>query len=260
MTSDVKNSLKVFVCDRRKISSLKITLEQLSPEERQRFAGLTSTKRQEEFLASRALLNFILIEAFGLQLSCFSKNSKGQPVLKNTPFKMSMSHSGDYIAFAFAAYINHIGVDLETKLSRTNDFTIAKRYFTEQENKWLDGLNGLETKHKGFRQLWSLKEALYKALGGDVLKPLLKNSFDLKDKKFVSEDKFKNFEFFTLSKEAYSLSVCLNEGLSGKNEPEIFGSTREVKAFEVFSDPGLKMRESAYPFVRMDSLGSKNMI
>lgn len=94
--------------------------------------------------------------------------SGGKPVfVKNRDIHFNISHSGDYVAFAFGD--SPLGVDIEC-VKRT-DLKVAKRFFTEEEYTYLAGRKEVERADL-FCQMWTGKEAVVKASGEGLSVPL----------------------------------------------------------------------------------------
>lgn len=81
----------------------------------------------------------------------------------------SASHSGDFLLIAIGR--NHLGVDLEARRPLPEWEGIARRFFTRRECDWLHQLAPPE-QQRGFLQLWVRKEAVVKADGVGLTRPL----------------------------------------------------------------------------------------
>ena len=116
----------------------------------------------------------------------------GKPYFDSCPIKFNISHTKNTLAVAFS--FSEIGVDVEDV--RPIDLKLAKRYFTENENKYifennisamaLEGLNmpffdvdDNDSLFKRFFCIWTRKEAFVKRSGTGLCFKL--NSFDLVD-------------------------------------------------------------------------------
>ena len=82
----------------------------------------------------------------------FEKGVKGKPFLKDyADFHFNISHSGDFLAVAFAN--SSVGVDVE-KIRPVNP-KIANRFFTKEEEEFIKNEND-------FFYVWTRKEAFIK--------------------------------------------------------------------------------------------------
>lgn len=91
-----------------------------------------------------------------------------KPYLINNPqgIQFNLSHSGDKVvlAFRFNAQAATIGIDVE-QVNRRYDYTsVIKDFFSPQEQQHIRKDPSLEL----FFKYWTRKEALIKALGGDL--------------------------------------------------------------------------------------------
>jgi 4'-phosphopantetheinyl transferase len=140
----------------------------LSAEERHSYSGISSFGRQKEYLLSRVLTRFCLSiytrEKMG-NLK-FIRRNDGKPQLLNPILRFNLSHTDGLIALALGRM--ELGVDVEKvemrKGSETRCQTLARRFFTKEENAFISNLPDIE-KSLGFFRLFTLKEALGKAMG-----------------------------------------------------------------------------------------------
>lgn len=79
----------------------------LNNDERETLAAFKLTKRKLEWLGTRALLKVILDEDVKI-----TYNKKGKPSLLNSHYKISITHSGNYIAIIISEKYD-VGVDIE---------------------------------------------------------------------------------------------------------------------------------------------------
>lgn len=124
---------------------------QLTAEERARSARLRRSARRQEFAVSRAL-------------RAHARLAAAQPASE------SLSHSGGYAAVAHAHRSLRVGVDLE--MHRTRDvLAIARMAFNEAEAHALQAASAPE-REQLFYAMWTVKEALAKALGMQLMEAL----------------------------------------------------------------------------------------
>lgn len=132
---------------------------------------------------------------------------KGKPFFKNKEnYFFNISHSSSIIVCATSCYT--VGVDVENIRKISNN--ISKRYFTENENKYLETFDIAEYPEK-FIQLWTLKESYLKAKGTGLAMELSSFSVINSENEFIiteteNSEKFKLFSQKINSK-TY-LAVC----------------------------------------------------
>lgn len=140
----------------------------LSLEEKHSYTAISSVARQREFLLSRLLTRLCLStytkEKMGDLKFIWSKD--GKPQLLNPIIRFNLSHTDRLIALALGRM--ELGVDVERvetrKSSETRYLPLARRFFTQEENIFISNLPDIEKK-RGFFHLFTLKEALGKAMG-----------------------------------------------------------------------------------------------
>lgn len=114
----------------------------LSEAERQRYGNLRGPGRRDEFAVSRALR---------------------AEALRGRDGSSSLSHSGGWAAVAHAPAGYRVGVDIERSRPR-NVLGLARFAFDPQETAALEQL-GETPRERMFYALWTMKEAMAKALG-----------------------------------------------------------------------------------------------
>ncbi len=135
----------------------------------------------------------------------FRCNEYGKPYCNQDIF-FNISHAGCWVVCAVGDV--EVGIDIE-KIEEM-DLSIAKDFFSSQENKDLDKKNK-EDKLEYFYDLWTLKESYLKAWGRGLSIPL--NSFTLRKEenhiKLITQKEFKNcyFKQYQIDKD-YKLSLC----------------------------------------------------
>lgn len=121
------------------------------------YENLKTDKRKLEFLGLRIAINELLNVAVEI---IYDKD--GKPALKNSPYHISLSHSGKWLA-VMAHPTRKVGIDIECPTDKFEK--LYKRFLsqTEQEELYHD---------KDLRKLqvaWSVKEALYKIIGNEAV-------------------------------------------------------------------------------------------
>lgn len=117
---------------------------QLTSADHTRWAGFRSTRRQQEFLAGRALL----------------------AVMPQADHPRCLSHGHGWVAAARAPLPWRVGVDLEPVQARDWS-SIATRHYTTGEQALLAALPDESERLAWFHTLWTVKEAAIKALNLD---------------------------------------------------------------------------------------------
>ncbi len=146
-------------------------LDFVTDEEKQRAETMSSVRRKNEWLASRALLRACLLHYTDCapQALQFEKTEAGKPVLADpiSNCAFNLSHSSRWIACAVVrAQCVGIDVDCDTRRNRTDD--IAKQYFHPTEQEVLQNLSDEAQRKQQFFRYWTLKEAYIKACGTTI--------------------------------------------------------------------------------------------
>lgn len=156
-------------------------IQTLSITERMRAEQFHFDKDRKCFIASRGILRTILahylsVEPTRLQF-CYGKNGKprladmfGRPTIS-----FNLSRSNRIALYAFTRY-REIGVDIEQIHEISEMEQIAERFFSVKENISLCALPERK-KREAFFNLWTRKEALMKAIGDGLSRPL--DKFDV---------------------------------------------------------------------------------
>jgi len=148
----------------------------LTPDERERCERFAFERDRRQFLAGRSLLRIVLSKyaAIPPHLWRFSVNEYGKPRIESPAagpdLRFSVTHTPSVAAVAVAVGLR-VGLDAEC-VSRSTDWqTVAENYFTPEEWGYLTSLPDADQR-AGFFQIWTLKEALLKALGRGLSIPL----------------------------------------------------------------------------------------
>jgi 4'-phosphopantetheinyl transferase len=141
----------------------------LSPDERERAARFAFEKDQARFTSCRATLRLLLSRYTGIppESLVFRYKSHGKPALAGgLGWQFNVSHSRDLAAIAISRS-DHVGIDLEYIDPAFPQDEVAPEVLCPGELRDLASLPSSDQLH-GFFQLWTLKEALLKALGGGL--------------------------------------------------------------------------------------------
>lgn len=142
----------------------------LSPGERQMLAGMSSNARARSFLLGRALLR----TALGQHLNCapqdlvFGERESGKlylirPEVGSCDFSLSHARGESLVA---VAPVVGLGIDLEAQNRGPQVLRIAGRLFAPDERRHLECAGAEAAAHA--LSLWTLKEAVTKALGDTI--------------------------------------------------------------------------------------------
>lgn len=150
----------------------------LDPTERQIAARFAFDADRRAYGAAHALLRVALCEyAEGAPTDWrFDATPLGKPFLATQPagldLRFSLSHAHSLVAVAIAQGFD-IGVDVEASdRSSAHDMDIADRCFTPEEATLLRSLADAQQRQDLFLTLWTLKEAVVKATGEGLSRPL----------------------------------------------------------------------------------------
>ena len=143
----------------------------LDAEERARWQGYLHLGERRRYVLCRATLRMLLCERLACQNTqlSFAASQHGKPfaLVDGTAAAVSfnISHSGWHGLIAIAA-AGRLGVDVEAHTTRRDLTRLAESatVFTPQERAALAKVSGADKRHLFYR-LWTIKEALSKALG-----------------------------------------------------------------------------------------------
>ncbi|MEZ4776999.1 MAG: 4'-phosphopantetheinyl transferase superfamily protein [Bacteroidia bacterium] len=157
-----KNEAHIWLYEDQGASLPYASMLLLNAEEKNRYDQYLSPAKQREFLLGKLLTRHVLSQYTGdlpenIQVEY---NSENKPVLPGNPFYFNLSHSGNALAVIVAG--SQTGVDVE--YMRRN--ILRDHYthiFTTSEIAELKSREG-DARVERFFQLWTLKEAFWKAL------------------------------------------------------------------------------------------------
>ncbi|HTF96112.1 MAG TPA: 4'-phosphopantetheinyl transferase superfamily protein [Cellvibrio sp.] len=133
---------------------------------------------KEEYIASRWLQRKVLGRYLDQapELVTISRAAKGKPFISNSDLRFNLSHSGNWVVLALAREVE-LGVDIEQIKKGRDLLSIAESYYHPDEFAQLQQFTDPAAKIDFFYQLWTLKEALLKALGVGISAGLEKAHF-----------------------------------------------------------------------------------
>ena len=154
-----------------------------------RFLHLVPPYRQEKIqrfrlakdralsLGAGLLLGYALKQAGfwekGLSLVLGAQEKPGFPEIADR-FQFNLSHSGSQVLCgAYFSPVGHalsLGCDIEV-VEKAN-LTLARRFFSDDEQAWLSALPQGAKQDSGFYRLWTLKESFLKATGTGLSREL----------------------------------------------------------------------------------------
>lgn len=195
---------------------LKPELLKLLPKETiKKVNGFAHSNDTQRSLLGELLARHLLHKATGESLpdEAFTAGEKGKPAHDGfRGIHFNITHSGDWVAVAISS--GCVGVDVERM--RKIPEGVARRFFSEAENQWLDSSKTEAERKDIFFTLWTLKESFLKAIGKGLTKSLSSftilqkgnNHFELKQDEETKGFKLYNFDFT----DGYKLSACAEDG------------------------------------------------
>jgi phosphopantetheinyl transferase len=156
------HSIGLYYADTRDVSAAAVDAL-VTDGDRERLAATARPLRRTQHLAGRALLRFALEHWTGLPAASHRLHVRegGKPECIGGP-AISVSHDATSVACAISAS-GEVGVDVQHAVPRRRIVEIARQYFSQAENAWLDN-----APRDAFYMLWVLKEAYLKALGSGL--------------------------------------------------------------------------------------------
>lgn len=176
----------------------------LSAERKQKILKYRQEKDRKQSLGAGLLLLKVLNE-FGKDMNDIYYGENGKPEIEGICF--NISHSHDMVVCAVSDRV--VGVDIE-KIGEIKG-NIAKRFFTERENQYLEQFEGQERIEQFFR-LWTMKESYMKYTGEGMRLALDRFEFHFDEEVTVYRDGLKdicNIKEYVIP--GYKLTVCAME-------------------------------------------------
>ena len=145
----------------------------LSPDEKARAERFYFERDRVRFIVGRGLLRTILGGYLGMDPARieFSYGPYGKPALNPAQtLHFNLAHSQALALYAFCR--DHpLGVDIEHIRPMADEDALARHVFTPTESALVASLDG-DPKHDAFFKIWTCKEAILKASGDGLTKPL----------------------------------------------------------------------------------------
>lgn len=174
------NKLALFYVKNEEVT-LPSEASYLSKQEVSELESFGIQERRNQYLISRWLSKSLLGSLLGIPAIEVStiKGALGKPYLEDElnflKIDFNISHTKE-ITLVGIAHQMQIGVDVE-KVAMKRSSEVAARFFTPPEAKWLaEGQTPQEQVNRFFR-IWSMKEAVIKAVGGGVFQNIKQITF-----------------------------------------------------------------------------------
>ena len=180
MTGEIHAWLAVLA---RPVTNISRFNEMLSPDEQMRAKRFLSPRDRMRFVARRGILRTILasylsVEPARLQ---FRYGNHGKPEIADTggaaAIYFNISHSDGVVLLAFARD-GEIGADIECVREISEMEQIANRIFASKEKEIFRSMPRSQ-REEAFFSAWTRKEAISKALGDGLSRPLSRFSVSL---------------------------------------------------------------------------------
>ena len=149
----------------------------------------------------------------------FFINEFGKPSFKRSKYFFNTSHSGKYAL----CVISDIEVGCDIEEIKEYKEKIAKRVFTDKENKYIEISND---KNDMFYRIWTLKESYMKCIGKGFNLAMSSFELDSKDNDIIVKGK-ENYQFLEQKFDNYRISFCLN--ISNKDKEQYKHSISLIK-------------------------------
>jgi 4'-phosphopantetheinyl transferase len=141
--------------------------ELLSLDERERAVRFKFERDRERFIAARGSLRVILAAYESLQPEAllFGQSTHGKPELRNgrAGVGFNLSHSKSYAVLGVTPG-RHCGIDLERIDAGRSLDALAEHVFHPEESQWIRSI-AESGRAAAFFRVWTLKEAIVKAIG-----------------------------------------------------------------------------------------------
>lgn len=167
-----------------KISIFLADLDRESPYSSLPFPSVSKDKNlflhQKRKSHSQQLLLGILSSLINIPIKKLElgQNEHGKPFLiTHRLIEFNLSHSENLWVLAINQEGIPLGIDIETQKPDKNFHKISSRFFSQEENYFLNKLTDPSLLTKAFFKIWTMKEAYIKCLGKGLSLPL--NSFSV---------------------------------------------------------------------------------
>ena len=174
--------LRLFVlrAEQADDAALALCAQWLPAPERARLAQYRFEQHRREYLAGRGLTRHVLAHYTGQapQDLCFDEGPQGKPALRGRPgLHFNLSHARGVNVLALSQ-LGPVGVDIEGVDARRDIAPLVQRFFASSEWQAVRSAPAALRQRLAF-SLWTLKEALAKALGAGLSMPLDAFAFEI---------------------------------------------------------------------------------
>ncbi len=136
----------------------------LSPSELQRWQQFQHPKRQQAYLAGRALARQLLSLWPGMHSPSLRVDAQGRSSIEGRPdLYLSISHSGGWVACAVADV--PLGLDIEDTRRERDFWALAQAVHSPAQGQAIERASSTAEQARLFYQWWTLKEARFKRQG-----------------------------------------------------------------------------------------------
>lgn len=169
------------------------------PISKKRAKKISRLKNKNDILlsvAAEAALNEAVFFVCGKTEYEYDYNENGKPYLKELPYHISISHSGEYAICAISD--NLVGVDIQRV--KEYDENIINRFFLEKEKEFI---NAQKDKRDAFFTIWTQKEALSKLTGKGI-------GGGFSETNVINNAEY-NFKMYDIGDKNYKICICLKK-------------------------------------------------
>ena len=148
----------------------------LTADEKTRAARFIFERDRQRFVAGRGLLRMLLGSYLGVDAARIvftygpQRKPEVSPLASGMRLEFNLAHSQDLALFAFG-WNRQIGIDLEYVRRMPDEDDFARQFFSIREAAFITSLQGDE-KTDAFFRMWTCKEAILKAIGKGLTRPL----------------------------------------------------------------------------------------
>ncbi len=130
-----------------------------------------NSQRRAQWIISRAVLKLLIESKTNIQANAISllTRDSGKPCLdsnENIRCEFNLSHSQNTAVIAISMH-HPIGIDIQFWRPSIKPEEFSKRFFSTEEHQVICSLSS-QAKIDAFYQLWTRKEALFKAIGDGI--------------------------------------------------------------------------------------------
>lgn len=160
----------VWLANLEELSSIDLPLKaSLSAIEREKACRFIHESLRRRYELAHGMVRQVLSYYLGCAAAelTFLMGEHGKPMLiqpnMSHNWQFNLSHSGEWVAIAVTEGAS-VGVDIEQEKPLAQWESLVRRFFSEEEGRWLFSLEP-HAQLQGFYRLWSLKESYMKATG-----------------------------------------------------------------------------------------------